>query len=74
MSDSPNLSLPYLAAAQAQKHVTMNEALARLDALAAPFALSADLVIPPVAAVDGDTYIVPVGASGEWAGYDGDVA
>jgi hypothetical protein len=27
MSDSVNLALPYLAAAQAQKHVTVNDAL-----------------------------------------------
>ena len=35
MSDdaTPRLSLPYLAAAQAQKHVTLNEGLARLDGL-----------------------------------------
>lgn len=30
---SPNLKLPYLAPAQAQKHVTHNEALRRLDAI-----------------------------------------
>ena len=33
MSDSLNLNLPYVEAAQAQKHVTVNEALSRLDAL-----------------------------------------
>ncbi|RZJ39922.1 MAG: DUF2793 domain-containing protein, partial [Brevundimonas sp.] len=35
MSDdhSARLCLPYLAAAQMQKHVTLNEALTRLDAL-----------------------------------------
>ena len=27
MSDTPNLKLPYIEAAQAQKHVTHNEAL-----------------------------------------------
>ena len=35
MSNSPRIGLPYLDAAQAQKHVTMNEALARLDVVAA---------------------------------------
>ena len=30
---SPNLALPYLLPAQAQKHVTHNEALQRLDAV-----------------------------------------
>jgi len=35
MSDSntPRLGLPYLAAGQAQKHVTLNAALAGLDGL-----------------------------------------
>ena len=33
MDFTPNLLLPYLAAAQAQKHVTLNEALRLLDAL-----------------------------------------
>jgi hypothetical protein len=32
MSETIHLRLPYLAAAQAQKHVTHNEALSRLDA------------------------------------------
>ena len=33
MSVTPRLSLPLLAAGQAQKHVTHNDALTRLDAL-----------------------------------------
>jgi hypothetical protein len=33
MMDTTHLQLPYLAAAQAQKHVTHNEALRLLDAL-----------------------------------------
>ena len=32
-NSSARLGLPYLAAAQLQKHVTLNEALTRLDAL-----------------------------------------
>ena len=31
MADTTNLTLPLLAASQAQKHVTVNEALTRLD-------------------------------------------
>ena len=34
MDSTPNLQLPYLMAAQAQKHVTHNEALRALDAAA----------------------------------------
>lgn len=70
MSDTPHLQLPLLASSQAQKHVTVNEALIRLDALTHPIALSANVISPP-SAVDGDAYIVPTGASGEWADSDG---
>lgn len=74
MSDTPNLTLPLLAAAQAQKHVTMNEALTRIDALTAPGAVSADVADPPGAAVDGDAYVVAAPATGEWAGRENDFA
>ena len=73
MSDTPQLQLPLLASAQAQKHVTVNEALIRLDALTQPVALSATVATPP-AAVDGDAYIVPDGATGEWTGREKTVA
>ena len=33
MADTTNLTLPLLAASQAQKHVTVNEALSRLDGM-----------------------------------------
>ncbi len=32
MTETPNLALPYLQSQQAQKHVTLNETLRRLDA------------------------------------------
>ena len=73
MSDTPQLQLPLLASAQAQKHVTVNEALIRLDALTHPIALSASVSAPP-AAVDGDAYIVPAGATGDWAGQENSFA
>lgn len=47
MSQSPNLALPYLAAGQAQKHVTVNEALRLLDALVQAAVESAALSAPP---------------------------
>lgn len=73
MSDTPQLQLPLLASAQSQKHVTVNEALIRLDALTHPVALSATVSSPPPAA-DGDAFVVPVGAIGEWAGHDNTLA
>lgn len=74
MTDSPNLSLPYLASAQAQKHVTVNEALSRLDALSAPVAKSAAATAPPADPADGELWIVPAGATGAWSGADRQLA
>lgn len=74
MSNSPRIGLPYLDAAQAQKHVTMNEALARLDLVAAARVETMTLASPPPAPVDGEGHIVPAAAGGGWAGHDGEVA
>lgn len=73
MSDTPNLSLPLVAASQAQKHITVNEALTKLDALANPSVISMDLATPPIGA-DGDAYIIGAGATGVWAGRDRELA
>ena len=71
MSDiSPHLLLPYLVAAQAQKHVTHNEALRLLDAVVQLSVLDRDLTAPPASPADGDRYIVASGATGLWAGWD----
>ncbi len=64
---SPNLVLPYVQPAQAQKHVTVNEALRRLDALVQLAVLSRTVGAPPGSPADGDRYIVPTGASGAWS-------
>lgn len=74
MSNSPRIGLPYLDAAQAQKHVTMNEALARLDMAAAGTAETIDLATPPASPAEGDAHVVPAGATDAWAGEDGNVA
>lgn len=71
MSDdfSARLALPYLAAGQMQKHVTLNTALTRLDALLQAAVVSRTVAVQPTAPGDGDLYILPEGASGAaWAG------
>jgi Protein of unknown function (DUF2793) len=68
MTSTPHLGLPLIAAAQAQKHVTHNEALFGLDALVHLAVRDRDLATPPAEPDDGDRYIVPVGAVGAWAG------
>ncbi|HEX3810036.1 MAG TPA: DUF2793 domain-containing protein [Rhizomicrobium sp.] len=74
MSDTPRASLPLLAAAQAQKHVTHNEALYQLDALTCANILDRDLSAPPASPADGDTYLVKATATGDWAGQTGNIA
>ncbi len=74
MSDSPNLSLPYLNASQAQKHVTHNEALSLLDGLVQLAVASRATATPPATPADGVRYLVPTGATGEWSTNIGKIA
>ncbi|TNF60716.1 MAG: DUF2793 domain-containing protein [Rhodobacteraceae bacterium] len=75
MSDlSPRLSMPFLLPSQAQKHVTHNEALSRLDTLVQATAATRNLTTPPASPAAGETHIVPVGATGPWAGQDQAIA
>ena len=68
MDMTPNLHLPYILAAQAQKHVTHNEAIRALDALVQLTVLDRDLTGPPASPADGARYIVAAGATGAWSG------
>jgi hypothetical protein len=70
MTDTPRLGLPAIEAAQAQKHVTHNEALTLLDALVQLAVQSRTLTAPPGSPAEGDCYIPAAGASGAWTGFD----
>lgn len=61
---SARLDLPYLQAGQMQKHVTLNEALTRLDALVQCAVVSRSIAEEPAAPGDGALYILPDGATG----------
>jgi hypothetical protein len=74
MDETPNLKLPYIMAAQAQKHVTHNEAIRALDALVQASVLDRHLASPPPAPSDGARYIVAAGATGAWTGKTGQIA
>src|SRR5215217_4462475 len=74
MVDTPRLALPHIAAGQALKHITHNEALQRLDALVQPIVVSTSLTTPPSTPLDGEAYVVPAGASGAWAGHTDEIA
>ncbi len=65
MSDhTANLQFPFLAAGQAQKHVTVNETLTRLDALVQLSVASATTSAQPASPADGSVYILPAGKTG----------
>lgn len=74
MNTTAHLGLPYMAASQAQKHVTYNEALRGLDALVQLSVQDRDLGDPPPAPEDGARYIIPASATGAWADRAGQVA
>lgn len=71
---SYNLSMPLMMPAQAQKHITHNEALMVLDALVQLSVISKSQSSPPAAPSNGDRYIVPVGAASQWKGPENSIA
>lgn len=75
MSDlSARLSLPYLLPAQAQKHVTHNEALQQLD-IAVQLALEEPAAeLPPALPEAGQVWGLGPAPTGDWAGQPGKLA
>jgi hypothetical protein len=74
MPNTPNLDLPLLAAAQAQKHVTLNEALLRLDDVVQASVLNEGLNAPPAAPAEGARHIVGPAPTLAWSGWAGRIA
>ncbi|WP_324615024.1 DUF2793 domain-containing protein [Hyphomicrobium album] len=74
MDSTPNLGLPYIMAAQSQKHVTHNEAIRALDAVVQLSVLDRHLGAPPSSPAEGARYIVATSPSGGWSGQAGKVA
>lgn len=69
-----NHALPLLMPAQAQKHVTVNDALQRLDGMVDLVLQSIQRTTPPVAVGDGLCWAVPQGAVNAWEGRAGQIA
>ncbi len=69
-----NLNLALVAQSQAQKEVTVNEALTRIDALMNRGVEDKDLATPPGSPAEGDAYIVGASATDDWAGKEGQLA
>lgn len=73
MSNTVLLELPFILPAQAQKHVTHNDALTLLDALAQLSLKSRSVIAPPVTPAVGDRYLIPFEATGAWSGHGGEI-
>lgn len=72
--NSPRLDLPYIQAAQAQKHITHNEAVERLDALTQLVVTEFDASTPPSLPMDGETFAVGSSPTGDWASNPNEIA
>ncbi|MBC2774047.1 DUF2793 domain-containing protein [Rhizobium sp. AQ_MP] len=70
---TPNLALPFILPAQAQKHVTHNEALQRLDALV-QLVVASSATSPPADPHEGEIHWVLPPESGLWIGRAGKLA
>ena len=70
METSARLGLPYLAAGQLQKHITVNEALTRLDVLVQCRVASRTAETAPDETPEGQLHIVAEGAAtGGWSAF-----
>ncbi|KAA9006793.1 DUF2793 domain-containing protein [Histidinibacterium aquaticum] len=75
MSDrSARLDLPFLLPSQAQKHVTVNDAFETLDTLVQLTVEAIGSTTPPSDPEPGEVHTLGDGATGDWAGHDGDLA
>ncbi|PPD24729.1 MAG: hypothetical protein CTY30_01420 [Methylocystis sp.] len=74
MTQTTHLALPFIEAAQAQKHVTHNEALALIDALTQLSVSARDVTSPPATPAEGDRVLVGAGATGAFAGKSDQIA
>ncbi|MGD9656577.1 MAG: DUF2793 domain-containing protein [Methylocystis sp.] len=74
MTQTTHLALPYLDAAQAQKHVTHNEALALIDALTQLSISARNVTSPPGTPAEGDRLLVGAGATDDFAGRSDQIA
>lgn len=74
MPSTAQLALPLVMPAQAQKHVTVNQAFAILDAVTQLRVTDSVTTTPPVSAGEGEAFLVPAGAGGAWESRIGSIA
>jgi len=73
VANTPRTGLPEITASQSNKHITHNEALAKLDALTQS-SVKDRLTTPPGSPVHGYCYLIIATASGLWAGKENQIA
>lgn len=71
MATTPHLGITLVEQAQSQKEVTVNQALARIDALLNSGAKSRVVATPPASPTAGDVYIIAASPTGDWTGQAG---
>ena len=74
MDETARLGLPLLQPAQAQKHVTMNEALLLLDGMVQLVLLGVNVDTPPGLPTEGDCYGIGPAPVSAWSGQAGMIA
>ena len=73
MATTGNIDMTLLEEGQNNADITVNSALARLDALITKTVIS-ETSTPPGSPTNGDRYLVGASATGDWAGQDGKIA
>ncbi|WP_404336214.1 DUF2793 domain-containing protein [Sphingomonas sp. MMS12-HWE2-04] len=74
MTETPRLNLPLLEPGQAQKEMTHNEALARLDLLVHGRLVALAANVPPVAPAPGQCWVIGSAPQGVWADHSHAIA
>ncbi|MCH2038698.1 MAG: DUF2793 domain-containing protein [Rickettsiales bacterium] len=74
MTNSNHLSLIHIEQNQAQKEITINEALNRIDAVLNMGAVDREVNTPPTRPNNGDVYIIGNSPTGAWDGRAGNIA
>lgn len=69
-----NLDLPFIAPAQAQKHITVNTAFQKLDIAVNINVRDANLSAPPQDVEDGERFALSDMPTGPWSNHGGDIA
>lgn len=71
---TPRLKLPFIEGAQAQKHVTQNAALERLDIVTQLSVQAIAALTPPASPTEGQVWGPGAAPTGVWAGQAGTLA